>query len=548
MLALQLTFPGGRYHATPWDHQVNEGVVEWPPCPWRLLRALVATWYGKAREEVGEETVRRLVEALAGELPAYHLPRAAPAHTRHFMPPYQGNKTKVFDAFLHLAPGQAVWALWPGLTLDPVLEEALDLLLGRLGYLGRAESWVEARRRPPAQAPAPNTLPLGSGEAAAEDEPSPLDPLETEVTRVLAPATPDQYAPWRQRALADHLALALEARRRRALEKDKPMDDVKLTSRDRKAAEEALPADLFDALHADTGDLRRRGWSQPPGSRWMDYRRPRDLLDSAPAPRPARAAGPPPSTARFALAGKVPPSLTDALSFAEKVRDALMRNSDGAPVFSGRRSREGELLSGHRHAFILPEANGRDGRVTHLTLYAPMGFQGSARKALDVLTRVWERGGYEVQLILLGVGRPADFAGLDLQAGHCPLLATATTWVSRTPFVPTRHPKTYRDGRPKLNPDGLQIASPEHDLRRLLRENGFPDPRTVEPLRDTLVGGKPTRWLAFRTLRRKGGGRRAPVPGCGFRVVFPQPVTGPLALGYGAHFGLGTFAPEGVYG
>ena len=41
---IKLTFPAGRYHATPWGRHVNEGVPEWPPSPWRLLRALVAVW------------------------------------------------------------------------------------------------------------------------------------------------------------------------------------------------------------------------------------------------------------------------------------------------------------------------------------------------------------------------------------------------------------------------------------------------------------------------------------------------------------------------
>ena len=42
MPTLKLRFPGGRYHATPWGHHVNEGLIEWPPGPWRLLRALIA--------------------------------------------------------------------------------------------------------------------------------------------------------------------------------------------------------------------------------------------------------------------------------------------------------------------------------------------------------------------------------------------------------------------------------------------------------------------------------------------------------------------------
>ena len=42
---LAIRFPLRRYHANPWDRAVNEGASEWPPSPWRLLRALVATWH-----------------------------------------------------------------------------------------------------------------------------------------------------------------------------------------------------------------------------------------------------------------------------------------------------------------------------------------------------------------------------------------------------------------------------------------------------------------------------------------------------------------------
>ena len=49
--------------------------------------------------------------------------------------------------------------------------------------------------------------------------------------------------------------------------------------------------------------------------------------------------------------------------------------------------------------------------------------------------------------------------------------------------------------------------------------------------------------LAARTLRKSGDGRRSTATGYGFRVEFPEPVRGPIAVGYGAHFGLGVFAP-----
>ncbi len=205
----------------------------------------------------------------------------------------------------------------------------------------------------------------------------------------------------------------------------------------------------------------------------------------------------------------------------------------------------GNPLRGNGHAFILPEANGTHGRITHVTLYAPMGLDERARRAMDTLRGVWGHRGHAVQLVLLGVGDAADFAGPRIVAGQCPLFVEADTWVSRTPFVPTRHPKASRRGKPKLDDLGLQLGSPEHDLRRLLRAGKFPEPTAVEPVDSTDLGGRRVRWLEFKTLRHRGEGSRGANQGFGFRIVFPETVRGPLAVGYGAHFGMGTFEPVG---
>ena len=82
MIVLSLQFPAGRFHGTPWGRHVNEGAVEWPPSPWRLLRALLATWHAKA-SEIREDTVRRLLDRLAEAPPAFTLPRSSLGHTRH---------------------------------------------------------------------------------------------------------------------------------------------------------------------------------------------------------------------------------------------------------------------------------------------------------------------------------------------------------------------------------------------------------------------------------------------------------------------------------
>jgi CRISPR-associated protein Csb2 len=56
-----------------------------------------------------------------------------------------------------------------------------------------------------------------------------------------------------------------------------------------------------------------------------------------------------------------------------------------------------------------------------------------------------------------------------------------------------------------------------------------------------MINGKKMHWLEFRRLRSGGGGQLADARGFGFEIVFAEPVRGPLALGYGCHFGLGQF-------
>src|SRR5207247_1883690 len=148
MTVLELRFPAGRYHATPWGRHVNEGAVEWPPSPWRIVRALIATWYWKAgkEEEIPERAIRDLANALS-QPPVFRLPRATTAHTRHYMPYNEGKNektTKVFDTFVHLEEGAAILVAW-GADLATDERAALQLLASRLGYFGRAESLVVAR-------------------------------------------------------------------------------------------------------------------------------------------------------------------------------------------------------------------------------------------------------------------------------------------------------------------------------------------------------------------------------------------------------------------
>ncbi|HAA54645.1 MAG TPA: type I-U CRISPR-associated protein Cas5/Cas6, partial [Myxococcales bacterium] len=108
MFAIKFRFLTGRYHATPWDRQVNEGAIEWPPSPWRIYRALLACWHLKGGD-IEEAQMRALIEQLVSVQPHYHIPDGVVAHTRHYMPlgaldgkTSQDKTTKILDAFLHV--------------------------------------------------------------------------------------------------------------------------------------------------------------------------------------------------------------------------------------------------------------------------------------------------------------------------------------------------------------------------------------------------------------------------------------------------------------
>ena len=119
----------------------------------------------------------------------------------------------------------------------------------------------------------------------------------------------------------------------------------------------------------------------------------------------------------------------------------------------------------------------------------------------------------------------------------------AKVWQSLTPIVPTRYPKTFRDDRPRLDADGWAIGSPAYDLQRLLAESGLPLPPKIEPMEAISGGSRRLRPLEFQSQRFHGQGRRGGHPGTACKLTFAEPISGPLALGYGAHFGFGLFVP-----
>ena len=105
---------------------------------------------------------------------------------------------------------------------------------------------------------------------------------------------------------------------------------------------------------------------------------------------------------------KQPPHLTETIILADRVHAALVSLSDGASIFTGCDEQE-KPLQGNKHSHVFCESNnglgkGTDGETTHITIYAPMGFESEDQKALKYLNEVWSGDDIRVQLLLLGLG------------------------------------------------------------------------------------------------------------------------------------------------
>jgi CRISPR-associated protein Csb2 len=229
------------------------------------------------------------------------------------------------------------------------------------------------------------------------------------------------------------------------------------------------------------------------------------------------------------------PRITQAISIGDRVHKALCSWSENSAVFTGKDD-AGQPRAGHAHAHIFCEANGERDTITHLSVWASMGFAGDACTTLRRLNKVWGHGGHDVRLVLLGLGQPSEFP-------DCQLFGTSKVWRSATPFVSTRHGKTFRDGRPKMDETGWQIGSAAHDLLRLLALDPQTTGADISRGKAVRAGQRDLRAIQFQTIRHDGQGRRGDGDRAGFTITFGERVTGPLAIGYGAHFGLGLFIP-----
>jgi len=498
MLAVGFRFPGGRYHATPWGRHVNEADVEWPPSPWRILRALIAVWHRKVdREAYSLAALEKLLAQLAGSLPSYRLPSAVHSHVRHYMPVREGARDKntlIFDAFARISPEDELVVVWPDVALDESSQKLLDQLLTGLAYLGRAESWVEARRieewnGEPDCVPSDTALDVTTGEIG-------------EVVPLYCPRSPSDYHAFRAR-----------------WQEANPV-------KGKKKGAAVLPESWIAAVSLETSDLQSAGWSQPPAAHRVFYRRPSGTLKPAAMTvvRNSERKQMPVTTVRFALYGRPLPRMEDAVKIGELARVALMFLAEK------HLGKVPSLLSGHDlpqsnrhlHAFFLPECNDR-GCIDHLLVHAPGGFEDEQLRAMQKLSRLYARNGTEWQVMYEGAGDVSIFADVSRYVGG------GLKWRSVTPYLRPWHVK--------------KKFGVEEQIRRECLLRGLPEPSGVRVLPEVMVGNTPRRPVHFHRFRSKRGLAQPDTNGSLLELVFPDRITGPVALGFACHYGLGLFAP-----
>jgi CRISPR-associated protein Csb2 len=484
VIGLRIRFELGRFHATPWGSNVNDATVEWPPSPWRLLRALYSV--GRTHTEMAprvDDLDRALASLASVKPPVFELPAAITAHTRHYMPVSggkpvpspnsRGEKTaKILDGFLALRPETPLVAWWDT-DLDGDAIDALDAAARRLGYLGRSESVCTAN-----------------------------------LVRDAKPENPVAF----------------------------PLEDVGADSNSAGGGETVdllcIAADNpLSALATSVTELRARRVLAPPGTRPVTYHvKPMDIGRRDAGSSWRRESTEKPKVALLRISGGDLPAFFDAVKVGQLLRGALQSKfgeiSGGAvsKTFSGRDG-DTRRTDQHRHAhyFCLPDPHSR--RIDRLVVWAP---EGLGREEVAALARVeklyehdWSHGGTVEFRVVLGALGSEEVIRLP------ELIGPSRVWKSRTPFALVRHPKKKK---------GKVVDGPQEQIERELVHRNLPTPEAIELLNRG-------QWQRFRSAKL-GQSRLDRRPLVGVKVRFPEEINGPIAIGALSHYGLGLMKPS----
>ena len=484
MFVITIHFLNGAYHATPWGKHVNEGVPEWPPSSWRLLRAIIATWKN-IRPDLSEKSVWPILQKLIKDLPDYELPDASVSHTRHWMP--TDKVQLVMDTFI-VVGDRPVNIIWDDLILSKEETDILESILKNLHYFGRAESWCTASTS--TEHRKPNCYKFDKENPSAD----------TEIVRVLAPKPDISFVD---------------------ISKQKTESDK----------------DDLNSISITTEKLQDNQYIDPPGGRWVQYVRPQNCFEEKLTPRTQTSLLNNVTLVRYAVVGTLRPSIRDILRVGDMSRTACMsrygkkKNGKTSAIFSGK-DMQGHPLKDHRHAYFLPTYETQNKEIDHLTIIAAGGFDKYELDVLFALKKLYRYNTMDVHLVFQGCGTPDNFSDI-------PILGKSQRWVSATPLILTRHVKYRGKGS-----DKHVVDSPDEQIRNEIK-NRYGSEYELENItideNQTAIHNTNVKPIDFFQWRSHGsvGNRKS----YKVQLEFKKPVKGPINLGYAAHFGLGMFVP-----
>lgn len=465
MLEISVEFHSGRFHATPWGRHPREGEAEWPPSPWRLMRALVSAYYRDSSDTPVSE-VLVLLRHLSHD-PEYRLPFAAASHTRQYHP-QANSKQLMFDAFVDVR--EPLFIRWPNVTLSEKETELLSRLLSLVGYFGRAESWAELKVSETCSNEPSNCY---SSDAQGGDP-----------VRVLSAA-----------------------------------NDV-----------------TWEQLCCRTGELQKAGWSAPPGSRWVTYYRACNCFSGRPyrqgsssnsnilAARYVYSTGLRPRRALTLYAAET--IRTHLLSFQKDMSNVAWHNLSGKVADDQKPQDQWKKSTGQRHLYVLPL---RSANPKHLLgdvlLFRREGLSLEEQNFLAMLPARQE---------YLKAIHPLTFVEFlgEAELGRAKNYRASRRWRSVTPYLHTRH---FKNG-----PRTPQVVE---QIRKELEYFGLTGLAETANI-DILEGKKELDGIPLQEYKTQR--RQRPRPNSGIYLVeleFTEAIRGPIALGYGSHFGLGQFEP-----
>jgi CRISPR-associated protein Csb2 len=240
---------------------------------------------------------------------------------------------------------------------------------------------------------------------------------------------------------------------------------------------------------------------------------------------------------RFTLYGKPLPRIEDAVRLGEAFRLAVLGcakrilGEEAVP-----RELSGHNLpddNRHEHAFWLADPDVR-GEIAHFVVHAPGGLGREAIQVLTALQKIRYGEGDPPRVMLEGIGSASMFQEWTVLTGE------SAVWRSLTPYLHPWHLKK----RELRSPEALHEALLAQ-LRREWHARGKDLPEIVEfrELPDRDFDGRRLKPLHYHRFRRKRGLTQPDTLGRMIEIEFSAPVRGPVALGFGCHFGLGLFVP-----